>query len=1162
MPEIKEKNKEHSDALPQLIDLIPDPVVVIDSTGIIVAANSVLGKFLGFTKEQLIGKSFDELSFAGTEHKKVLAENAKNRMKGSNIAPYEISINDKNGNVRCLEIKGNRIRNEGQLLDLVIFHDVTKRSQNQKQLQTDLLNSEEKFHGIANSVRDPIILVNEQAKITYWNPAAEKTFGYSSSEVIDKQIHELIVPNTMCKEGKERIETSVKIFSETGTGYFTVGKVELIAKRKDGGEFPVELSISPIKLHNKWNAVGVVKDTTDRKKAEQKLRESDQRYHTLFNEAPSGVLVVDPETGAFVEFNDTAHSQLSYSREEFSKLTVHDIEAKESSDEIRVHLAEMVKNGGEEFETLHRTKDGDIKNILVTTRTIELTEKTQLYAIFHDITETRKVQNALVQSDAQYRQLVELAHSGIWVVDKDFTTTFVNPRMLEMLGYTENEMLGKNLLDFIEPGMVKRIRTIMKEYNEKVIKGQYEYAFSRKDGTRISTSLNRNSTLTDDQGSPIGALALVTDITHRKCLEDELRASEERFRAISTSAMDAIILVNEKDEVIYWNPAAEKTFGYSEIEATGRKLSELVIPSKGHQNHAALLNELKHNSFSKKHLEFTALRKDRKEIPIDLSVTTVELNNQKCLLSVVRDISEQKQMETSIKQERDMLEDITENIGAGLGIVDRDYRILWANNFLKKKFGDITYKKCYLTYNTLNKICPDCGPKKIFEGAQFDSREYLNKELQAKGLPYWFELIATPIKDKDGQVIAALELTVDITEKKELEEKILEERNKLEAITENISASLMLISKDYKIAWMNKFGKQLHGDIVNQTCYSTIHKKDTVCSNCGVAKILSGKPIDIHQAIINKNNKSIVLEITDTPMKDKDGNLVGVLELGMDITEIKKLQSELSKYSQRLEDLVKQRTEQLKTAQAKLVKSERLAAIGELAGMVGHDLRNPLTGIKNAAYFLRKKGKAIPESQANEMLETIDTCVNYSNKIVNDLLDYSREMNLELKECSLKNLILESLAMVNVPEKVEIVNYIVDETPVKVDQDKIKRVFINLIKNGIEAMPNVGKLTIDSKEANGHLEISFADTGVGIPDEILPKLFTPLFTTKAQGMGFGLAICKRITEAHGGTITVKTTTGVGTTFIVTLPIEFKIEVGGEKIWIETPKFSLSTMTKT
>ena len=129
-----------------------------------------------------------------------------------------------------------------------------------------------------------MILVDEETKITYWNPAAEKTFGYTSEETIGKEIHELVVPNGICKEGKERINSSVKTFAETGTGYFTVGNVELIGRRKDGTEFPAELSISPIKLYDKWNAVGVVKDITERKSSEQKLREAEQRYHALFNE--------------------------------------------------------------------------------------------------------------------------------------------------------------------------------------------------------------------------------------------------------------------------------------------------------------------------------------------------------------------------------------------------------------------------------------------------------------------------------------------------------------------------------------------------------------------------------------------------------------------------------------------------------------------------------------------------------------------------------------------------------------------------------------------------------------------------------------------------------------------------------------------------------------
>jgi signal transduction histidine kinase len=130
-----------------------------------------------------------------------------------------------------------------------------------------------------------------------------------------------------------------------------------------------------------------------------------------------------------------------------------------------------------------------------------------------------------------------------------------------------------------------------------------------------------------------------------------------------------------------------------------------------------------------------------------------------------------------------------------------------------------------------------------------------------------------------------------------------------------------------------------------------------------------------------------------------------------------------------------------------------------------------------------------------------------------------------------------------------------------VDLTKIKRVLINLIKNAIEAMPNVGKLTLYGKKVGDLFEISVADTGPGISDEVLPKLFTPLFTTKAQGMGFGLAICKRIVEAHGGTITVKTATGEGTTFKIALPIEPKTEIGGEKVWINVPESSLSTMTK-
>lgn len=156
----------------------------------------------------------------------------------------------------------------------------------------------------------------------------------------------------------------------------------------------------------------------------------------------------------------------------------------------------------------------------------------------------------------------------------------------------------------------------------------------------------------------------------------------------------------------------------------------------------------------------------------------------------------------------------------------------------------------------------------------------------------------------------------------------------------------------------------------------------------------------------------------------------------------------------------------------------------------------------------------------------------------------------------------ETLQLVQVPGRIHIVNHLLDDPRIKADADKVVRVFINLIKNAIDAMPETGTIEITSHQTRDKIEISFADTGIGISKETLPKIFSPLFTTKAQGMGFGLAICKRIIDSHGGTITVKTAQSKGTTFIITLPINEKKEANGENAWINMPESLMSTATKT
>jgi len=206
-----------------------------------------------------------------------------------------------------------------------------------------------------------------------------------------------------------------------------------------------------------------------------------------------------------------------------------------------------------------------------------------------------------------------------------------------------------------------------------------------------------------------------------------------------------------------------------------------------------------------------------------------------------------------------------------------------------------------------------------------------------------------------------------------------------------------------------------------------------------------------------------------------------------------------------LEDLVAERTEKLKRA-------ERFAAIGETAGMVGHDLRNPLTSIKNATYLLRKKQGSLMDEGGKEMLAVIDKSVEQANNIVSDLLDYSREIHLELKENSPKYLIDNAVLSLSIPNSVKILNQ-TQGLPIRLDGAKMERVFVNLIKNAVEAMPEGGTLEIGSDQNSEAVKITFADTGSGMSEDVLAKIFTPLFTTKARGMGLGLPICKRIIEA-------------------------------------------------
>ncbi len=252
--------------------------------------------------------------------------------------------------------------------------------------------------------------------------------------------------------------------------------------------------------------------------------------------------------------------------------------------------------------------------------------------------------------------------------------------------------------------------------------------------------------------------------------------------------------------------------------------------------------------------------------------------------------------------------------------------------------------------------------------------------------------------------------------------------------------------------------------------------------------------------------------------------------------EQNKSRARMAKYAEMLET-------QVKEANMKLESAERLAAIGETAAMVGHDIRNPLQSIVGELYLQKQDIASLPEGATKksllESIQSIEENVFYINKIVSDLQDFAKPIKVENQEeaaVDLNTILLDTLSIVPFSDLVQVEVFIDSDFPaLAINQQVLKRALTNLITNALQAMPDGGRLTIRGVCAEDKAEISVEDTGTGIPDEVKSRMFQPLFTTKAKGQGLGLAVVKRLIEAQNGTVTFESQEGHGTKFILQLP---------------------------
>jgi PAS domain S-box-containing protein len=279
-----------------------------------------------------------------------------------------------------------------------------------------------------------------------------------------------------------------------------------------------------------------------------------------------------------------------------------------------------------------------------------------------------------------------------------------------------------------------------------------------------------------------------------------------------------------------------------------------------------------------------------------------------------------------------------------------------------------------------------------------------------------------------------------------------------------------------------------------------------------ISRALKGANVVNEELIIErrKDNSRITVSITAVALHDDNNKIVGAVDVLEDISGRKQQES-----------------------------LQQMAAIGRTAGMVGHDIRNPLQGIVGDVYLLKDYLTAKPECKSADVLESLEEIeknVGYIDKIVADLQDYSRPLKLERIEANLYDSVTSAFQSIAIPDNVTPSIDIDPSIQLKSDPTVLRRVLTNLIINAFQAMPNGGNLIIRGAQNNNKTSIYVKDSGVGIPDDVKPKIFTPMMTTKSKGQGLGLAVVKRLVEAQGGTISFESQVGKGATFIIEFPI--------------------------